>query len=428
MFTKKRALTGIALGAAAALALTACAGGSAEEASTFDPEEEVTLTFTWWGNDDRAARYESLIAEFNKQYPNITINGQFTDFPSYWEKRQTEAAGGGLPDVWQFSDSYLRQYGEPGYVLDLGTVEDYIDFSTFDESLLGTGQLDGTQYSLPTGYSAWANFVNDDLIAANSLTAPEGGTTFAEFTDWMAEATEATGGAVYGGTDVTQRIQTFELALRAEGKNLYTEDGELGFTEEELTAFWESGQELRDGIAVPQSRLEEIAPKSGFGAGLTATETSWSNFLGGYLADSGASSISLVAPPTAKVGSKDLYRQAGLQMAISAKTEHPEAAAIFLDFVVNSPEAGEIFGTTLGFPASSTKLEGAVLEGADKQVADYLASVEDRIGDAPPIPVVGYGALEQKFWDLGKALGLGALTVDDAVKQFFDEASVVLQG
>lgn len=427
MFSTKRALAAVAVVTGAALALAGCAGTS-EPASSFDPNEKVTLNFTWWGNDDRAARYDALIAAFNEEYPNITINGQFTDFPSYWEKRQTEAAGGGLPDVWQFSDNYLRQYGEPGYVLDLATVADYIDFDTFDEALLGTGQLNGTQYSLPTGYSAWANFVNDDLIAANDLTAPEGGTSFEDFTAWMKSVTDATGGKVYGGTDVTQRIQTFELVLRADGKNLYTEDGKLGFTEDELKAFWESGAAARDGITVPQNKLEEITPKSGFGGNLTASETSWSNFLGGYLADSGASSISLIAPPTAKQGSKDLYRQAGLQMAISADTEHPEAAAIFLDYVVNSEKAGEIFGTTLGFPASSSKLAGAVLEGADKQVADYLDSVADRIGDAPPVPVVGYGALEQKFWDLGKALGLGAITVDDAVKQFFDEANVVLQG
>lgn len=427
MFKKKRVIAAVALATGAALVLAGCASGSAAE-SSYDPDEKVTLNFTWWGNDDRADRYNQLIAAFNEEYPNITINGQFTDFPSYWEKRQTEAAGGGLPDVWQFSDSYLRQYGQPGYVLDLDTVKDYIDFTTFDDSLLGTGQLDGTQYSLPTGYSAWANFVNDDLIAANSLTPPEGGTSFDDFSAWMADVTEQTGGAVYGGTDVTQRIQTFELVLRADGKNLYTDDGKLGFTEEELADFWESGAEMRDGVAIPQSRLEELTPKSGFGAGVTATETSWSNFLGGYLADSGASSIQLIAPPTAKEGSKDLYRQAGLQVAISADTEHPEAAAIFLDYVVNSPEAGEIFGTTLGFPASTSKLDGAVLEGQDKQVADYLESVADRIGDAPPIPVVGYGALEQKFWDLGKALGLGAITVDEAVSQFFSEANVVLAG
>ena len=55
-----------------------------------------------------------------EEYPNITINDTFTDYPSYWEKRQTEAAGGGLPDVMQFDYSYLRQYSENGLLLDLG--------------------------------------------------------------------------------------------------------------------------------------------------------------------------------------------------------------------------------------------------------------------------------------------------------------------
>ncbi|MCD2497926.1 ABC transporter substrate-binding protein [Microbacterium nymphoidis] len=429
MFSKKR-IAAVAAITGAALALAGCGGGadagSAGGAATLDPNEKVTLTFTWWGNDDRADRYNQLIEKFNEEYPNITINGTFTDFPSYWEKRQTEAAGGGLPDVWQFSDSYLRQYGQAGYLLDLNTVSDVVDMSTFEDSLKGTGQLGDKQYSLPTGYSLWANFINTDLLTAHDLTPPVENATFADFDTWMKSVTDKTGGAVYGGTDYTQRIQQFELKLRSEGKNLYTDDGQLGFDEDELKEFWSSGDALRDGITIPQSKLEEINPKSGFGAGLTASEMSWSNFLGGYLADSGASSIELVAPPTYKVGSKDLYRQGGLQMAISAKTKHPAAAAAFLNFVVNSPEAGEIFGTTLGFPASSSKLAGTTLEGVDKQVADYIESAADRIGDAPPPAVVGYGALEQKFWDLGKALGLGSITVDEAVKQFFDEAKVTL--
>jgi multiple sugar transport system substrate-binding protein len=328
--------------------------------------------------------------------------------------------------VFQFSDSYLRQYAESSNLLDLAEVSDHIDTTTFEDSLLGTGALDGVQYSLPTGYSLWANFVNDDLLAQAGVEAPEGGTSFEDFDEWMASVTDATGGTVYGGTDYTQRIQLFELQLRANGGNLYTEDGELGFTEDELREFWESGDGIRDGVTVPQQKLEELSPKSGFGAAITASEMSWSNFLGGYLADSGSSSISMIAPPVAEKGAKDLYRQAGLQVAISANTEHPEAAALFLDFVVNSEAAGEIFGTTLGYPASSSKLAGTTLEGVDKQVADYIDSQADRIGDAPPVPVVGYGSLEQKFWDLGKELGLGTISVDDAVTQFFAEADAIL--
>lgn len=422
-----RFVAAVAVVSAATLGLAACASDTGGGAAEFDPEAEVTLTFAFWGNDDRATRYNDLIAAFNEEYPNITVNTTFTDFPSYWEKRQTEVAGGGLPDVFQFSDSYLRQYAEPGHVLDLGTVSDYIDFSTFDDALLGTGRLDDVQYSLPTGYSMWANFVNDDILAEYDLAAPEGGSTFDAFDTWMAEVTDTTGGAVYGGTDYTQRIQVFELVLRANGGNLYTEAGELGFTEDELRDFWASGDDIRDGVTVPQVQLEEISPVSGFGAGLTASEMSWSNFLGGYLADSGAESISIVAPPTAVEGSKDLYQQGGLQIAIAANTDEPEASAIFLDYIVNSPEAGEIFGTTLGFPASASKLEGTTLEGVDKQVADYIASVADRVGEAPPVPVIGYGSLEQTFWDLGKELGLGTVTVDEAVDRFFTEADVILQ-
>jgi multiple sugar transport system substrate-binding protein len=421
-----RTTTALAAAAAFALLLSGCGPAASDSVGEYDPEEEVSLDFAWWGNDDRATRYNALIEAFNEEYPNITVNTTFTDFPSYWEQRQVEAASGSLPDVFQFSDSYLRQYGESGAILDLDEVAEQIDFTTFDDGLLGTGRLDGVQYSLPTGYSLWANFVNQDLLDEHGLDLPDAGSSFDEFDDWLAEVTEKTGGEPFGGTDYTQRIQVFELQLRAAGKALYTEDGELGFTEEELTDFWESGADLRDGVTIPQQQLEEISPISCFGATRTVSEMSWSNFLGGYLADSGASSIAIVAPPTTDAGAKDLYRQGGLQVAISSRTEHPEAAAIFLDYVVNSPEAGEIFGTTLGFPASSSKLEGATLEGPDQQVADYIESVSDRIGDTPPPAVVGYGSLEQKFWDLGKELGLGTKSVEAAVSEFFAEAEVIL--
>ena len=434
MFIRKRVLATLALAAAAALALAGCSGGSGAGAgsgsgsgeATFDPNQKVELTFTYWGTDDRANRFNALIAEFNKKYPNITINSTFTDYSSYWEKRQTEAAGGGLPDVWLFSNVYLRQYGQAGYLYDLSQVSKEVDLKAFTGPLKASGTLDGKQLSLPTGYSVWANFVNDDLLASTGVSDPKGGTSADEFGSWMKSVTSAGNGAVYGGTDPTQRIQNFELALRAQGKNLYTQDGQLGFTQKQLRDFWASGAADRKDVTIPQSKLEEISPKSGLGAKLTASEMSWSNFLGSYLTDSGSSHISMVAPPTAKQGSKDLYAQTGLQMAISANSKHPQAAALFLNYVVNSEKAGELFGTTLGFPASKTMLSGVKLEGADKEVSDYIASVKARVGDAPPVPVVGYGALEQKFWDLGKAIGLGSVSVDDAVTQFFAEAKTTL--
>lgn len=66
-----------ALAAASLLVLAGCSSSAeAPAGDAYDPDEEVSLDFAWWGNDDRANRYTELIAAFNEEYPNITINTQ----------------------------------------------------------------------------------------------------------------------------------------------------------------------------------------------------------------------------------------------------------------------------------------------------------------------------------------------------------------
>lgn len=423
-----RAGSGVAVTVAAALMLTACGGsGGGEAGGTPDPNEEVTLNFTWWGNEDRAERYEEAIALFEEQNPNIDVNGTFMDFPAYWEKRQTEAAGGGLPDVMQFDYSYLRQYGQNGLLLDLTGFEgNGLTTDGIDETLLATGKLEDQTLAVPTGYNAWSLFENPAVLEQAGVEGYEGGTTWDDYDAYMAGVTEASGGEVYGGTDYTMRIQNFELQLRQEGRDLFTEEGEINFTQEELAEFWSSAEDIRENAVIPARQLEEVAPKSGFGANLTATEMTWSNFMGGYLGDTGAEDLNIVAPPTSDPSVQDLYQKPSMLHAVSAGTEHPEAAVAFIEFLINSPEVGEIFGATLGVPASETALEGAALEGPELEVKEYLDSVADRIGEPPAAPVVGYGALENTFLTLGTSIGLGAITPEEAAQQFFDEAAVTL--
>lgn len=433
MFTRKRIGAAVALGAAGALVLAGCGGGGAapEAGATLDPDEEVTLTFSFWGNDVRAEMYDRAIAAFEEEYPNITVNTSFLGFPEYWEKRQTEAAGGGLPDVMQTDLNYLRQYTENGLFLDLAPfLGGIIDTDPLPENVLQIGELDGQTTGIATSTNAWGLYTNPTLLAQVGVDDFAGG-TWDDYAEWMAEVTDAAAAAgveVWGGTDWTGRIQNFEIQLRAQGKDLFTEDGEANFTEEELAEFWEQGAEVRDGITIPQQRLEEVYPLSGFDTALTASELTWDNFGSGYLGNLGEAypELNLLAPPVTEEGEKDLYQKASMLLSASAETEHPEAAATLIDFLVNDPVTGEIFGTNRGLPASETALEGAALEGINQQIADYEASISDRLGDAPPVPVIGYGTLEEKFRQIGQELGFGTLTVDEAVQQFFTEMDVVL--
>ena len=289
LLNMKRFMAAASLTTAAVVMLAGCTSGSEEPASNFDPNAPVTLNLAFWGNDTRAKMYTDAITAFNKQYPNITVNSTFLTFPEFWEKRQIEAAGGGLPDVMQFDYSYLRQYSENGLLLDLGPyLGQYIKTDGFTESALGIGVVEGKTTALPVGTNAWAMFANKAVLDKVGVTAYEGGTSWEEYATWMRQVTQGGGGTTWGGTDMTGRIQNFELYLRANGKNLFGDDSKPQFTEADLKAFWETGAQLRAGITIPQQRLAEVAPKSGFGAGLTATELTWDNFGAGYLGDLGA--------------------------------------------------------------------------------------------------------------------------------------------
>ena len=431
MFSKKRALAVAAIAAGAALVLAGCAGGSEDAPNadpTFDPNEEVTLDLAFWGNDVRADLYNQAIDAFNEEYPAITVNATFLTFPEFWEKRQTEAAGGNLPDVMQFDYSYLRQYSENNLLLDLDPyLGNIIETDPLPQNILDIGVVNDTTYGITTSTNAWGLFTNPVLLEKAGVAEFEGG-SWEDYAEWMGEVTDGAGGEFWGGSDFTGRIQNFELQLRSEGENLFNEDGTPGFDEERLTEFWESGQDIRDGIGIPQQRVEEVAPKGAFDSALTASELTWDNFGAGYLAGlgEGYTELGLIAPPVTEEGAQDLYLKPSMLHTISAGTEHPEAAATLVNFLVNSPESGEIFGTNRGLPASETALAAAELDPLSQQVKDYEASIADRLGDAPPVPIVGYGTLEEKFRQLGTELNFGTVTVDDAVSQFFAEMDVVL--
>lgn len=432
MFSKKRTIAGIALAIGSVLALAGCSGGgggAGSAAPTFNPDEKVTLNMSFWGNDVRAALYDEAIAAFEKEYPNITVNSTFLGFPEYWEKRQTEAAGGNLPDVMQFDYSYLRQYSQNNLLLPLDAyLGNIIETDPLPANILSIGVVDNVTTAIATSTNAWGMYTNPKLLESAGVGEFPGG-SWDDYNAWMAKVATASNGSLYGGSDWTGRIQNFELQLRSNDKNLFGEDGKPGFDQADLKAFWSQGDSIRaNGAVIPQQKLEEVSPLSGFDAAATASELTWDNFGSGYLGNlgEGYTSLGLIAPPVTKEGAKDLYLKPSMLEAISAKTAHPEAAATLVNFLVNSPESGKIFGTNRGLPASTTALAAADLDPLSTQIKDYQASIADRLGDAPPVPIVGFGSLEEKFRVLGTELNFGTVTVDDAVSQFFAEMDVVL--
>jgi multiple sugar transport system substrate-binding protein len=416
---------------AVALTLTACGGGtesaepgSAEEVST---DEDITLSLAWWGEPARAEMYEEAVDLFEEEHPNITVQTQFQDWDAYWTARATEAAGGALPDVVQMDLSYLRQYGATGQLLDLnGQVGVNLDTEGIDDSLLGSGQIDGSQYGVPTSTNTLALFYNADVLKKIGVEPPAEGYTWDDLNSWMEEVSEAGAGedpVVFSGADYTGTFWFFLQWLIQQGVTPFTEDGQLNFDEAQMTEWLNLGQGLRDDEAFfPIQKAKQLEPLGGFHVNESASEASWDNFLAGYVAESGQD-IRMLPMPAGESGPQQFWKPSML-LSASAQTEQPEAAAALIDFLVNEPEVGTIFGTSKGVPAVQEQIDAMDVEpgSVDEQVVQYEESVADVVTESAPVPVEGFGEIEAEFKRLGEELQYGNITVDELVTQWFSFA------
>jgi multiple sugar transport system substrate-binding protein len=437
---KRHTLKAIGIAAATALVLTACAGGggSADSQKTAGAVETgpVTITFTWWGNDDRAARYKEALALFTTKYPNITVQTSFADFPNYWTARATEAAGRALPDVMQNDMAYLREYTANSHLLDLSPyVGKGINLSGFDKALVKAGNLDGKQIAIPISTNTLALFYNPALLAKTGVQPPADGYTWQDYATFLAAVsdahkTTAGGQKIYGGIDYATTFWFFLQWLVQEGKTPFNADGSFGFTEQDMTTFLTLTADLRKGHKdYPIARTTQLLPKGGFTMNESTSEITWDNFLAGYVADSGTENLKMMPVPTGSNGKTSMFYKPSMLYSAGANTKHPDAAAKLINFLLTEPAVGAIFGTSKGVPADKGQRDAMKLKkgSVDATVVAYEEAVKSQVTAPVPVPVKGFGSIETEYKRLGEELSYGRTTPAEFAKAWFAEAKIATQ-
>lgn len=426
----RRSMKAAAATITAALALAACSGGTGGSggqpgsAESFDPEQEVTIDFAWWGDAARAERYEEALDVFAEQYPNITIRMQFQAWGDYWTARNTEGAADSLPDVFMMDMGNANLFGERGQLLDLGTqIDANLDVSTIDADLLANGEFDGTQYAVPIGTNSLSMQYDSALLGEMGIEPPAEGYSWDDYDTFVTEVAEAGSDrnpAVLGATDYTANWQLFQLWLFQQGKAPFGDDGMPAFSEEDVTTWLERGQPLREaGVFTPQDRVVALAPSFAFNQGEEGASLNWGSAMAQNVNDLG-DDVQIALPPAGPDG-PSMYFTVSMGLAISQGSENPEAAAVFVDFLANDPEVGRIFGTTRGVPASSTQLDGveAASGSVDESILAYQEQVAAVIGGPAPVAGPETGGLEAEWMRLSEELNYGSLTIPEFVEQWF---------
>ncbi|MBW3619870.1 MAG: extracellular solute-binding protein, partial [Actinobacteria bacterium] len=142
---------------------------------TEEAEAETIRYFTFSAAPDHLETLDAMIAAFNEQHPEITVEVETAPYEDYFTKLQTQLAGGDAPDAFEVNYENFVSFAAKGALADLDTLsaqDPGFDASTYYDRAYEAFQLEGTQYGLPASYSTVVTFYNKDLFDAAGVAHP----------------------------------------------------------------------------------------------------------------------------------------------------------------------------------------------------------------------------------------------------------------
>jgi raffinose/stachyose/melibiose transport system substrate-binding protein len=396
-----------ALAIAGSIGIACTPGGSTQEVSPPPPPaktgvtETEPITLKVWDQEccQVSKVWDRLNAEFEERYPNVTIERVNRDFGELKALLRLAIAGPKGPDVVEVNQGWpdMGQLVKAGLLLPLDNyAEAYGWTDRVSENVLSVSRwtADGAQFGTGNlyGYTTFGEIVgvyyNAPMLEDLGLGVP---TTFEEFEHALEVAKQA--GEVpiqFGNNEAFPGIHEYVVLQDRMAPVDSLTDFVFGLEGNEIS--FDTPENLQ-----AASTLREWAEKGyftpGFGGG--GYDDSVANFASGegvfmitgnWIVESlGADSQEFgffVMPPMQAGDAPASTGGAGFPLAISAGTDHPDAAAAYIDWMTNDRAADLLLPTgqiPLSIGQSVSVQDGTVL--AD--VVDAAGAVSDANGMVP---------------------------------------------
>lgn len=439
---RKNSIVAGAVLSAAALTLTACtgSGGGTPNAAGADGQGDVTgeIAISWWGGDSRNQKTNAVIDMFEQANEGVTTDRQAGEFSGYFDKLNVQASSRSMPCAMQLQGRQVNDYTKNNLLLPLDPMIESgaINVDDIPESVLDTGRgTDGNLYFLPYGAAYDAIGVNLTLAeqaGVEVLPDAEGGYTWEEYTQWLADAAQTMPEGTKAISSNGGRPNFFIGYTLANGLNLFGEDGKLGFTEDDLIEYWTMWEDLRQsGVTETRERTAEeptATDQSYFASGQLLTDTLPGNALtpaSVTLAGRGDAVINTYPYPSGSAGLGNALYPSGF--AIPVTCDNVPTAAAFIDFFTNDLEAGMTFAADNGAPTNTAVLDALIADDALPATKKHELELFQEIVAGDPTSIVfppGYQAtFEASFKRAYEDISFERRSIEEAVATFFDEAN-----
>jgi multiple sugar transport system substrate-binding protein len=359
---KTRTAAAAALALALPAGLAACGG---------DDGGAVTLRYAFWDDNQRPA-LEAMIAAFNEDHPDITIELEQNPWDDYWPGLDSQFAAEDAPDVFWNHVSRFPTYADNGVLLPLTDYieEDGVDPSIYPESLYDSWQFEDDQYGLPKDWDSIALVYRIDALEAAGIDPatvgdlewnPVDGGTYVEFLQKL--TIDANGNNALSPEFDPENVVQYGTAMASStgqtdwwnyavqnGCALQTEPwGDYAIDAPECVEALQFTADLYNkwGVAVPAESTNQ--PNGGVpgdyvvaGQAATALDGSW--MLSFYRDGLEPGSWAVADNPSGPVGSGTVIN--GLSNAVYAGTDHPDEAWEFVKFL--GSEEAQAIATGMG--------------------------------------------------------------------------------
>jgi ABC-type glycerol-3-phosphate transport system substrate-binding protein len=362
--------------AAVAVAATSGAGLTAAASNRVASEEAVTLELSYVNDPIGAA----VIEAFEAANPNIDIDASIVPFSDYVSTIRLTMASDSAPDIAQYNAGAMRTLIPAGHLLPLDEFETSLGWDEkFTASSLDVLRTDeearrfatGSLYAVPAGLSITGVYYNKELAAELGIEAPIA--SLDDFEAALAAAQEAdlnplTVGALdYNGLHLWSALVNVLGGVDQYRDWAYGTDG--------ATIEYEGAQTAADRVVewvdagyIPSDAngISAADAAAAFAAGESLFHLD-GNWVATQFDEEMGDNVGFFLLPMADGSEANVANGASVSWSLSAQTEHPEEAAMFLDFMA-SPEAA-VAQVESGFmpvnPTADTDATGVTAEIID---------------------------------------------------------------
>jgi multiple sugar transport system substrate-binding protein len=395
------------------------------------------MTYAWWGTTAfRNQVTQDVINLFQQKYPNVKIDPSISDFNNHFQKLTVSAAAGDMPCLPQMQSTGLQAYADPKI---LRPLDDLVENKTIEtanvpKGVVDTGRgFDGKLYMIPTGVFSRVDFYNDALLQQTGIAAPQETWTWDDYKTYMtqlqAKLPQGVNALENNGGDMNPLV-TWVLS---HGQPVFKQKA-LGFDKQVLADWFQYWEDLRNaGVATSATEVAERAANAPLELHPLANGTvvfgsyapnQIAGVQGGLTKSGKPGTIQLIKEP----GSGDAIGTNGL--TIGANCDNVPAAAAFINFFLNDPQAGAAYKSDNGAVSSTPLLQAQIDDpNSDPQLIKQLKFQQHLTtgGFVKDITyAAGYSALPPLLTTTYENVAFGRMTVSAAVDDFFNQANAIL--